>query len=97
MLKDFLVRYWPETTGQKLLARNYWPETSYLWKLILTDEELHDIWHKTGRVANDEDDDHDDGGPRVLGVPLLQLVLVDAGHASEAEVQARADLVRFAK
>ena len=59
-------------------------KTTNLWEMFLADEELHDVWHEPRRVADDEDNDHDDGRASVLCVALLQLVLVHAANATEA-------------
>ena len=50
---------------------------THFGKLCLINAEFHGVWDETSRVADDERDDHNDGGARVLGVPLLRLPLVD--------------------
>ena len=51
---------------------------SYLWKIPQVCGDLHDVGYDPGWVADDEDNDHDYGGPRVAAVPPLHLPLV--GH-----------------
>ncbi len=43
---------------------------AYQWKICLIDEQLERVGDEPGRVTDDEDDDHQDGGPGVTRITL---------------------------